>query len=266
LNDHVQLSIQQFSNAWRLMCGASSRRAIESVDDVDLVFSGLPVSFFNIAIATGRGLSADALAACSRRATDWAADKAVPWFFIATHEALDEGVDAAATLDGCDFAPVMPLTGMLATRLAPAGRVADEALQLTTPGDDEGCGALVAVNSKAYGMALAAAGDVVGRSSFWTSQFPVVGLKEGTPVSCAAVLMVDGHRYVALVATDPDHQRRGHAEAAMRGALDAAAARHGDRPTVLHATEAGRPVYERMGYTTIARHTLFMEKRFLVEH
>jgi GNAT superfamily N-acetyltransferase len=137
---------------------------------------------------------------------------------------------------------------------------------LTTPGDDKDCGALIAINSRAYGMDLAASGDIVGRSSFWKSQFPVVGMKEGTPVSCAAVTMVDGHRYVALVATDPGHQRRGYAEAAMRAALEASAARHGDRPTVLHATEAGRPVYERMGYRPIASHTLFMERRFLAEH
>ena len=49
-----------------------------------------------------------------------------------------------------------------------------------------------------------------------------------TPACCAAVMMVDGYRYVALVATDPAHQRRGYAEAAMRTALDVAAREHGD--------------------------------------
>ncbi len=263
--DHVDLSIRQFVNAWRLMCAASARHALGRTGDVEMVFSGLPISFFNIGMVTGRGHSGDALVANARHALDWAADKGVPWFFVVTQEGLQDGVDAAAVLDGVDLAPVMPLTGMLATSVAPSTRPTGP-LQLTTPGDDEACAALIAINSRAYGMAMDAAADIVGRSSFWQSQFPVVGLQEGTPVSCAAVMMVDGHRYVALVATDPDHQRRGHAEAAMRGALAASAAQHGDRPTVLHATEAGRPVYERMGYRSIAGHTVFMERRFLAEH
>jgi predicted GNAT family acetyltransferase len=78
--------------------------------------------------------------------------------------------------------------------------------------------------------------------------------------------MVDGYRYVALVATDPAHQRRGYAEAAMRLALEVAALEHGERATVLHATDAGRPIYQRMGYEPIATHSVFMEKKFLAEH
>ena len=86
----------------------------------------------------------------------------------------------------------------------------------------------------------------------------MIGHADGAPVACAAVMMVDGYRYVALVATEPAWQRRGYADAAMRQALADAAAVHGERPTVLHATEAGRPVYERMGYTPLASHVVYM--------
>ncbi|MEO6326986.1 MAG: GNAT family N-acetyltransferase, partial [Thermoanaerobaculia bacterium] len=126
--------------------------------------------------------------------------------------------------------------------------------------------AILDVNSLAYGMDLAAGKATVGSLAFWKDQFPVVGVVDGTPVSSATVLMVDGHRYVALVATDPGQQRRGFADAAMRRALENAASAHGQTPTVLHATDAGRPVYERMGYASISTHTLLMEKRFLEEH
>jgi hypothetical protein len=52
----------------------------------------------------------------------------------------------------------------------------------------------------------------------------------------------------------------------MRHALALSAVAHGDVPSTLHATEAGRPIYERMGYVPIASHTLFIDKKFLAGH
>jgi len=52
----------------------------------------------------------------------------------------------------------------------------------------------------------------------------------------------------------------------MRHALEVSRGKHGDLPTFLHATEAGRPVYERMGYETVATHVGFMDKKFLSDH
>jgi GNAT superfamily N-acetyltransferase len=174
-------------------------------------------------------------------------------------------VDAAATLDGCGLAPIMPLTGMFAETVAPAATI-PTGLELTVPDDDEGLSAVIDVNALAYDMELDASKPMIGKRSFWANHVAVLGTTGGKPASSAAVLMVDGYRYVALVATDPGQQRRGYAEAAMRRALEYAAAAHGERPTVLHATAAGRPIYARMGYETIANHTVFMEKTFLSAH
>jgi hypothetical protein len=106
---------------------------------------------------------------------------------------------------------------MLASGVGPATRVV-EGLRLTTPADEAACAAMIAVNSKAYGMDLEGASQIVGNPAFWRPHFPIVAVKDGAPAACAAVMMVDGHRYVALVATDPAQQRRGYADAAMRQA------------------------------------------------
>ncbi len=262
MNDDVDLSIRQFRDAWRMMCAASPGHELASTAGIEYSFSGLPIGFFNVALLTGRGVSGDALKAHGDHACRWAADKQVPWLFIVTDEALEAGTDAVEVLDGCGLAPIMPLTGMTAEHVSPATRV-PEGLALTVPQDESDCSALLDINSRAYGMDLDAAKAVLGRPDFWTGHVPVLGTVGHTPVSSAAVMMVDGYRYVALVATDPAQQRRGYADAAMRQALQLAGQAHGARPTVLHATDAGRPVYQRMGYTTIATHTVFMEQRFL---
>ena len=265
MTDSVDLSIRQFSQAWQLMTAGSPGYTREVAEGVEYIFSGLPVAFFNVALLTGKDLSSDALKAHGDDACTWASGRDVPWLFVVTQEAVASGIDAAAALDRSGLAPMMPLTGMLAQRIAPASRV-PQGLDLTVPTEDAGCAALVDLNSAAYGMDLGATKSVIGTRSFWKEHVPVVGRTAGTPASGAAVMMVDGHRYVALVATDPAHQRRGYAEAAMRHALEVAAEQHGDLPSFLHATEAGRPIYERMGFAAVTTHTIFIEKRFLEGH
>jgi GNAT superfamily N-acetyltransferase len=258
----IDLSISQFLAAWRIMCAASPGRGSYSAEGLECVFSGVPIPFFNMAFATGRRISADELQACANVAREWAAARGVPWLFVVTHEALGPGTDCAARLEECGFAPLMPLTGMLAEHVAPPSRI-PEGLELGAPEKDAECEALFDVNAAAYGMPLDAGKPVWGRREFWEDHFAVLGVKGGQPVSCAAVMMAEGYRYVALVATSPGQQRRGYADAAMRHALETARQAHGDCPTFLHATGAGRPVYERMGYETAATHTVFLGKEFL---
>jgi hypothetical protein len=264
--DDVELSLRQFSGAWRLMCGGAPGCVMETGDGIEYVFSGVPIPFFNVALLTGRhGISARQLQARACESTAFASDQQVPWFFVVTHDALEAEVDPTSLLLECDLAPVMPLTGMVADRVAPVS-VLPAGLELTVPDDEAGCSAMLDINSAAYAMDLSAGKDLLGKPSFWNGHFPVLGLVGGTPAATAAVMMVDRVRYVALVATEPARQRRGYADAAMRRALELSAGVHTECATVLHATEAGRPIYERMGYRAIAKHTLYMEQRFVTAH
>ena len=263
--DHIDLTNSQLLGAWRTMCAGAAGYQQRSADGVEYVFSGMPIAFFNVALLTGRGLTANALAEAGRSACAWAASQQVPWMFVVTHEGLEAGVDATQALDGAGLGPMMPLTAMLAAEVSPPAALPG-GLQVEIPQDDDGCAEVLNINALAYGMDLEAGQALMAKRSFWAGHVPVVGSVDGKAVCCAAVMMVDGYRYVALVATDPAHQRRGYADAAMRHALRVAYQLHGPHPTVLHATAAGRPVYERMGYRPIAAHTVFLEKRFLEGH
>jgi GNAT superfamily N-acetyltransferase len=259
------LSITQFLSAWRLLAAAAPTRRLASEPGIDYAFSGVPLAFFNAAVLTGQAVTSEALREYGRRAKTFADDAGVPWVLFVTHDTLAPGTDALATLYACGYAPLMPMTGMRADRVAPAAAT-PAGLTLREPEDDAGCTQMIDVNAAAYQMPLAEANPVWGVRRFWNDHTAVLGTADGVPVSCSVVWMVDGHRYVAMVATDPGHQRKGYAEAAMRTALELARQRHGEAPTFLHATDAGRPVYTRMGYEAVASHTLFMEKRFLEGH
>ncbi|GAB4122534.1 MAG: hypothetical protein Kow001_20480 [Acidobacteriota bacterium] len=218
-----------------------------------------------MALLTGEVASVKELEELAHLALVWATGKDVPWFFIVTEENLPAGADAAAGLADCGLVPALRLTGMYAADVAPLSSEPGE-LELTVPADDPSAAAMVAVNSAAYQMDLQPAAEYLGSQRFWRRHFAVLGKVGSTPVTSSAVLIVDGHRYVAWVATHPLHQRRGYAEAAMRHSLDLAGEAVGRIPTTLHATDAGFPVYLRMGYAPIARHTLFIESRFLTGH
>lgn len=261
----VDLSVRQMCEAWRVMCRDAPERRVSSADGIDYIFSSLPVAFFNVAILTRPSVTADALRSLGHAAREWAAEMPVPWFFVVTHEWLEPGVDATAILGDCGLGAALPLTGMLATHV-PAVTTRPAGLQIKVTEDDVECATLVDINSAAYEMDLGPAKAVLGRQTFWNDHVAAVGSVGGVPASGAAVMLVDGYRYVALVATAPAHRRRGYAEAVMRHVLDRAASAFGERPTVLHATDAGRPVYERMGYTPISTHTLYMDAALLGGH
>ena len=265
MEDRLWLSISQFKEAWKIVCTATPNHAKASFPGIELVFSRLPVPFFNMAILMERVESATALRKLGNDACAFAADCGVPWFLVVTHEALSHGIDAAATLKECGLAPLVNLTGMFADDVASLAQAPD-GLDLTVPDDDESSAAIMTVNGAAYGMELQSAIQDLGSHGFWKNHFAVVGNISAKPVTCSSVMMVDGYRYVAFVATLPDYQRKGYAEAAMRRSLDLAAEAVGKRPSVLHATEAGLPVYERMGYVPISTHTLFIQEKFLSGH
>jgi GNAT superfamily N-acetyltransferase len=265
MTDTVALSISQFLDAWRLFGRACPGSRVESAAGVDYVFTGLPIPFFNVAVLTSGQLSAAALEAAGRGAVQWASDKGAPWLFVVTHDTLAPGTDAAAVLAATGLVPLLPLTGMVATTITPATRT-PSGLQLEVAEDDESCTAMIDINSVAYGMDLAASKPAFGRGTFWSDHLGVLGRSRGVPVTSAAVLRAGGHRNVALVATDPSHQKKGFAEAAMRRALDEASGKFGDRPSFLHATDAGQPIYARMGYEVVARHTCFIDKKLLEGH
>lgn len=263
--DSVALSIQQFVGAWHLMCTAAPGYSRVSAPGVEYIFSGIPIPFFNVAILTGRDVSAPALRQLGQDAHDWAAPTGHPYLLIHTQEALAPGVDAAAELAPAGFVPLMTLTGMVAGLISPPPALPG-GLQLARPADDAGCAAALDVNSAAYGLPLDAAKPVLGTAAFWADKVLALGTAGGRPVASTAVFPVDGYRYVALVATQPGEQRKGYADAVMRSALVESVDRFGDSPTVLHATDAGRPVYQRMGYARLASHTAFIDPQFLGGH
>ncbi len=107
------------------------------------------------------------------------------------------------------------------------------------------------INLRSYEMPLFMADSVLDTGAYFSDpqrEFGFVAWAEGVPVSTATVIELEGWLYVALVATDPDHRKKGYAEAVMRHALGAAASALQVTRTALDASLMGAPLYSQMGY------------------
>ncbi|MEZ5404501.1 MAG: GNAT family N-acetyltransferase [Bryobacteraceae bacterium] len=260
-SDDALFSLDQFIKAWRMIGTAVPDTVNASEPGLECSFTGLPIAFFNMAFVTPSVSDAGGLRDAASRAGEWAAGQGAPWFLAVTHEVSGEGAELA----DLGFVPAVKLTGMIADDVAPASRT-PEGLDLIAPYDDATSAPLSDINAAAYGIDMGGSDSPMGAYSFWRNHYGAVGMKDNRPVSCTATMMVDGYRYVAFVATLPGERRKGYADAVMRHSLELAAAAHGRVRTVLHATEDGRPVYERMGYRSVSTHSLFIEARFLEGH
>jgi hypothetical protein len=84
-----------------------------------------------------------------------------------------------------------------------------------------------------------------------------VGREADRPVSAAATFVAAGINNVTLVATVPEARRRGYGAALTWRATLA----DPTLPSLLLATDDGRPVYERIGYLPLFRFTLWSHDR-----
>lgn len=255
-------SNQQAIGAWKRFANGSPKGDVREMQGVACAFANVPLPFFNVALFAEPVADAADLDRRLASAVEYGSASGVPWMFFACREWLPpvstESADEAFERHRLHRA--MALTGMVAELSSLAPPSSDSAgLEYRRVGSRDTLLSISDMNCAAYGIPLE-----VGRASildgmFGSDAFAYVGYLNGEPVTAAGTWLVDAVLYVAMVATHPDHRRRGYADAVMRHSLVEASHATGALRTVLHATEAGLPVYERMGYRSVAQFIAYAE-------
>ena len=148
------------------------------------------------------------------------------------------------------------LPGMVAGRMLPPARrlPAIEVRRVADcPTRDDFC----AIGSLCFHVPLPWFSEVFDSESVWKRFAAYVGYADGEPVSTTAVVAGAGAIGVYNVATVPERQRRGFGEAVMRHAVDEARRAHGEAQVILQSTPAGYHLYERMGFRTVTRVSVY---------
>ena len=114
------------------------------------------------------------------------------------------------------------------------------------------------LNAHAYSLPEMDTRTAFEGSALWRNDiYAYIGYEDDVPVCCAGSYPVDGRLFVVMVATEPAHHRRGFGEAVTRKALYEGARETGLVRATLQATDAGRPVYERIGLRVTSQVSLY---------
>jgi ribosomal protein S18 acetylase RimI-like enzyme len=148
------------------------------------------------------------------------------------------------------------LPGMAAEQVLPPARPLPP-IEVRRVRAGPGREAFCSIGSYCFHVPLPWFHEVFDDDSVWERFAAYVGYIDGEPVSTAAAVLGGGAVGIYNVATMPGHQRRGYGEAVMRRAVEEAQREHGVTKTILQSTPAGFRLYERMGFRTVTRVSVY---------
>ena len=245
--------------AMRFFGQATGTGEIRPLEHAECVFSGLDYGVFNIAFLTQAIGSSRDLAAILDECRNYYLKRRVRWSFWLCEDLLPSTSRRASRdqFSAIAMRPISQAPAMVAGNLAPPSRPLPE-IECRPVRDAATRSAFAALTSACFDIPLSVSRAVYEPESAWAGDYRgFVGFARGYPVSMAALVRTEGALGVYSLGTSPESRRRGYGEALLRAAL---AERLPGELLVLESTEAGYPLYRRMGFHDIAKFTVYLAK------
>lgn len=250
--ENVELveSLHQFITIWKLIGKPFSQ--VDSTDRPGLAISwpNTAFPFYNSLFLAEQLTDAHILQKRVEDAAAYMRGRPYGGLFIVCLDNLGGSAkeNLAAILAQTRFAQAIPMTGM-AGDILPMESPGHPDLLFVRISDDSTIRAFAELNCVSYGVAMETSLSLVKEHTLWHEHaYGFVAYEGDKPVSTATAIINEGCLFLFLVATAPEARRKGYGEATVRHALQTAHEATGIRRTVLHATEAGYPLYLRLGY------------------
>lgn len=234
---------------WRAIAGVGPAPSVVEREGAVLVASGLPVSLFNPAFVTAPPADADALVGEIVERYRVARVPFLVYFRDAYGGAMADALTAAGFVEHYR-PPLMVLDPIVPAPPPPAG------LEIVVV-DGTNLDDCRAVLAEGFGMPLDLARAALPPAVLGIEPLTsFLALVDGAPAGTAATFVTGDVAGIYNVATVPGHRGKGVGAAVTWAAVSAGASAGGTR-SILQASGAGAPVYERMGFTTPDRYRQF---------
>ena len=244
--------------SFRVIAASRAAGEIREIRGVSIASAGVAFQMFNAAFLSAPSPSeADLAQRIALPATHFGA-RGLEWAYWVCEGWLDPRCRRRArqVFERHGMRHSVDLPGMVAESLSPpAGPLPP--LDIRRVRDGSTRQAFCAIGSTCFHVPSAWFREVFDTDSVWDRFAAYVGYVDGEPVSTAAVVTGAGAAGVYNVATLPEFRRRGYGEAVMRHALAEARREHGIARSILQSTPAGLKLYERMGYRTVTKVSVY---------
>jgi len=243
----------QLIQAWRLFSKSFPDRDLGDLPGLHLAWGEVPYFAYNAITLREPVASQQDWDDRAARAIEYMKRKRYRGILMVCDDWIPAGVRC-----GVGLKVAWKMTGMVTDELFPPVRPL-ATLDIRRVADQKTLIDLYDINSAGYDIRPELGRASTGPVEDWDDKtFGYVGYRGDQPMACTATFPIDERLYVGMVATVPRAQRRGYAEAVMRHSLKQAARATGLSRTVLHASDAGFPIYLRIGYRVTSKFTVYM--------
>jgi ribosomal protein S18 acetylase RimI-like enzyme len=251
--DDEQLAKIADANYWESfsMLARSCGGAVLESDDVLGIRTGLPVPMLNHGLITGKP---NDIEGSLRALIAFFEEVGVPHILR-----VREGVapDAEKVMEAMGFPYSDTTPGMVMFPIGDPPPLPD-GLRIESVQDVKGLGQFQEAMAEGFSMPLDLAKGLITPAVLGVDGFEsYLGFLDGKAVATSGLYYGDGTAGVYNVGTLPDYRRRGLG-AAMTWHAVSRGADHGCTVSILQASVMGKPVYERMGFRTVAPYRTFV--------
>ena len=246
-------SNKQFINAWNSFASVCLKGEVLEANELVITWSGTDNFFINAVFLTKPVRDEAELETKIKVACDYAKKRNQPWWMVVAEDSVPEFLNPQLdeVFAGQGLVPLLRMAGMATEQLLPTTH--SSKLNCVSVNNLEMRRAVADINAISSNLPPAPFREILELDRFWQQTvFGTLGFVENQPVSTAITFLINDEFYLGLVATLPDYRNQGYAKAVIRHSLEQAAQRYGKKRTALHATPAGFPVYQRMGYQPTA--------------
>jgi ribosomal protein S18 acetylase RimI-like enzyme len=216
---------------------------LDPADDVAAIHCDVPFPMFNA--VTGARFGSDA-ARRTEEVADSYIEAGLPWMWWVTPSHTSPELEAVLAARGLQREDV---PGMYVDLAAAPTTVEVDGLTIDQTGD---AAAFIDVMVAGFGMPEMVRGPMTEVMSQFTDAINVIASLDGRPVACGTAYLSGPTAGLYNIATVEDARGRGVGHAVTQQ-LMALARASGAQHAVLHASESGRPVYERAGFVEVCQ-------------